>query len=541
MPRLPLSSSHARHYAVVWCADFRLQAVLRRSNRGIPVALIDDSKRQSVVLCCNPVAEQAGVYEGIPTVQALARCPDLSVKRPSASAETAAERAMLELALNWVPLIEETEQGMLTLDLSSQPEMHWDDSARSLLNRLDSAGLDVVVGMGETPSLARIAAQVAQGRGIRLWHLVSKNRLTLLEQLPVNVAEISADLNGKLHLWGVETLGAFAKLSREAIASRLGEEGVELWLRLTGRLQRPLKPASLELLFEEHYDFEYEVRESEPVLFIMHRFVERLAARISGTGRAATAVHLLITFVDGSCYGKRLPLSEPTLDEEVLFRVGSGHLETLELKSGISSVRLSLEPSDPISSQQTLFGAGLKNRHHYEETLKRLRQIVGSDRVGSPRPKDTHRPDQFELVPLTAEIEELDQQGTLVMEVESQGYSVRAGPSVIGAAARGAAARGVATPGASAPGPPMIGPTFRRYAKRIVVEVRIQEERPVGINSSRVSGPVAIAYGPWRNEGDWWHEGKAWDRIEWDLEIMNQGLFRLVASEGEWIVEGYYD
>lgn len=529
MPPFIPSASHASHYAVVWCADFRLQAVLRRGNRGIPVALIDDSKRQSVVLCCNPVAEQAGVYEGIPTVQALARCPDLNVKSPSEAAEMAAERILLEHALSWVPLIEETEQGMLTLDLSSQPEMHWDDSASSLLDRLDSAGLDAVAGMGETPSLARIAAQVAQERGIRRWHLASKNRLALLEQLPVNVAEISSGLVGRLHLWGVETLGAFASLSREAIASRLGEEGVELWLRLTGRLQRPLKPASLEQLFEEHYDFEYEVSEREPVLFILHRFVERLSSRVSGTGRAATAVHLLLTFADGSCYGKRLPLSEPTLDEDVLFRVGSGHLETLELKSGILSVRLRLEPSDPISSQQMLFGAGLKNRHHYEETLKRLRQIVGSDRVGSPRPKDTHRPDQFELVPLRAEIDELNEQGALVMEESRLPY-------ITGVAVPDATALG-----ATALGPPMIGPTFRRYAMRVVADVQFRDAKPSQLDSSRVKGRVTNAYGPWQNGGEWWHGGKAWNRIEWDIELVPQGLFRLVESEGEWVVEGYYD
>ena len=37
-------------YAVVWCRDFRLQAVKRRSGRGVPAALVDDTQRQSIVL-----------------------------------------------------------------------------------------------------------------------------------------------------------------------------------------------------------------------------------------------------------------------------------------------------------------------------------------------------------------------------------------------------------------------------------------------------------------------------------------------------------
>jgi protein ImuB len=202
----------------------------------------------------------------------------------------------------------------------------------------------------------------------------------------------------------------------------------------------------------------------------------------------------------------------------------------LELKSGITSVRLRFEPSDLIASQQTLFGAGLKNRHHYEETLKRLRQIAGSDRVGSPRLKDTHRPDQFELVPLSAEIDELTQQDVLVVEEEGLPYTSD------GVTTIGAVALGVTTLG-----PPMIGPTFRRYARRVVAEVQFRDDAPTRLDSSRVKGIVTTAYGPWKNGGEWWHEGKSWSRIEWDLELMQQGLFRLVGTEGAWIVEGYYD
>ncbi len=489
-------------FSVVLCPDFKLQAVVRRVNwREDPVALVDDTLRQSIVLCRNEEAVRKGVEVGMRTVQALARCPDLRVERPSSAGEMAASRALLEEVLSWAPGVEETEPGILTLDLSTQPESDWLESARRIRAQLYRLGLDVAIGLGETPSLARIAALTALSRGRSLWHLHPDSRLELLDSLPLTVAETGAELRDRLRLWGIKSLGAFARFDREAVATRLGAEGVELWLRLTGRLRRPLRLAKLEKLFEEHHDFEYEVREREPLLFILNRFVAQLAMRVGRTGQAVIAVHLLLSFSDGACYARRLPLPEPVLDEEVLFHLVSGHLENLEMKAPVEAVRLRFEPSDSLASQRQLFGAGLRNRHQFEDTMKRLRGLVGSERVGAPRRKDTHQPGVFELVPLPAEIE----------------------------------------PGREPVGPPVTGLVLRCYPSARRATVMMRKGCPVRVDSSRASGVVVNVSGPWNASGDWWHQGRQWERAEWDVELLNQGLFRLVVSGGEWAVEGYYE
>ena len=489
-------------YAVIWCRDFRLQALRRRGGREVPVALVDDTRRQSVVLFSNTLAERSGVLSGMPTVQALARCPGLQVERPSAAAELAAGRTLLETALGWVPGVEETAPGLLTLDLATQPPDLWLESAFHLGERLAAAGFAVVTGLGETPALARLAAQAALHEGEAVWHLCPAERLARLDRLPLLVAETGAELNEKLRLWGIQTLGAFARLRREEIAARLGDEGVELWLRLTGRLRRPLRLAKLEELFEAHHEFELEVGEREPLLFLIRRFIGQLSERVARTGRAATAVHLLVSFADGSCYARRLALPEPTLDDEVLFRLVSGHLEVVEMRAAVGALRLRFEPSDPVASQRALFGAGLRNRHQYGETLTRLRKIVGVDRVGSPRRIDSHRPGTFERVPLPSELDE--------------------GP-------------------APAPGPPVTGPTLRKYPLAFRTSVQLRDGKPLRVESSRVSGVVVAVHGPWQSGGDWWHRGQQWERREWDVELLNHGLFRLVETDRGWSLEGYYD
>ena len=99
-------------YAVVWCPDFRLQAVVRRVNwREEPVALVDDNQRQSLVLARNVAAAREGVDVGMKTVQALARCSGLRVEARRASGGSSLRQAILEQQWVWSPRSRNEEAG----------------------------------------------------------------------------------------------------------------------------------------------------------------------------------------------------------------------------------------------------------------------------------------------------------------------------------------------------------------------------------------------------------------------------------------------
>ncbi|MBP6782408.1 MAG: hypothetical protein KA152_01370, partial [Verrucomicrobiales bacterium] len=130
------------------------------------------------------------------------------------------------------------------------------------------------------------------------------------------------------------------------------------------------------------------------------------------------------------------------------------------------------------------------------------RKIVGSDRIGSPRRIDSHRAGIFERAPLPAELGD---------------------------------------GGERASGPPVTGPTLRRYPAGFRTSVQVRDGIPLRVESSRVSGVVVNFFGPWKSGGDWWHRGQQWEREEWDVELLNHGLFRLVETGRGWMLEGYYD
>src|ERR1041384_1579160 len=54
-----------------------------------------------------------------------------------------------------------------------------------------------------------------------------------------------------LRRWGIESLGQFAALEKEAVAARLGPIGIELWERAAGETTRLLKLVPIRASLEE--------------------------------------------------------------------------------------------------------------------------------------------------------------------------------------------------------------------------------------------------------------------------------------------------
>jgi protein ImuB len=66
--------------------------------------------------------------------------------------------------------------------------------------------------------------------------------------------------------------------------------------------------------------------------------------------------------------------------------------------------------------------------------------------------------------------------------------------------------------------------------------------QPNRLRASSVQGTVDEISGPWRTSGDWWW-ADAWDRDEFDLELSDGGLYRLIFNRQskKWQLEGAYD
>jgi protein ImuB len=330
--------------------------------------------------------------------------------------------------------------------------------------------------------------------------LAVQDECGFLSPLPLALVEPPPDLAAILDGWGIRTLGALTALPKPEVGLRLGQAGIDLWERAAGEVDRPIEPCAPEATFSADMDLEHEVETLEPLLFILRRFVDRLALQLAQANLVAAELALELLLVDETTYQRGFRLPEPAGSPDLLFRALQTHLESLHTESSIRGVRLAITPTRPLVRQHGLFDTGLRDPHGFAETLARVEAVVGRDRVGTPALEPTHRSDAFFLE------KPVDVVGPL--------------PPL--------------------PILPQLGLPLRRFRPPVEAQVATGPHGPVSVRCCIVHGEVARQRGPWRTSGEWWKPGR-WAAEEWDIELTCGGLFRLSLRDEQWRVEGMYD
>src|SRR5437870_2010165 len=310
-----------------------------------------------------------------------------------------------------------------------------------------------------------------------------------------------------LHKWGIHTIGQLAALDKQQLGARLGPEAIRMWERANGQSSRVIKLIRPPESFEESFEFENEIEAAEPILFMLRRFLEQLAIRLSGIYLVAKEMTLHITFTDKQIYDRIFKIPQPTNNVDLLFRMLHTHLENFKLEHPIIAVALNAQPIKPAREQFGLFETTLRNPNQLYESLARLTAFLGADRVGTPVLEETHRPDAFRMEPF-------------------------AWHAVVSVVPSGQASHALRTAHTTA--------ALRRFRPAAPASVLLDEDTPAHVRGVDSCGKVVRQHGPYLSSGSWWDE-KWWTRAEWDLQLEDESLIRCHESEGTWNIDGIYD
>jgi len=384
----------------------------------------------------------------------------------------------------------------------------------------------------------------------------------------------TAEILRILHKWGIHTLGQLAALGKEELRARLGSEAVRLWERANGTATRLLKFVQPPEAFDESFEFDHEIETAEPLLFMLRRFLEQLALRLSGIYLVARELTLRITFSGETAasaartYERVFKIPQPTNDVDLLFRMLQTHLENFKSEHPIVAVALTAQPIRPASQQFGLFETALRNPQQLYETLARLSALLGSDRVGSPIKEETHRPDAFRMEPFSwAQNDEIRMSNDERNSQAAQGRSLQISKPALRRFRPVATAsiftsqdRPASRPTGSRLSQPAGSPSsfyLAGYEQRVisfegaacVTQVRRH------LQSGNIAGKVIDQSGPFLLSGNWWDE-KSWMRAEWDMQLENGDLIRAHedppsqsaspartygVTGGTWKIDGIYD
>lgn len=484
-------------YAAVFLPRFSLQAALRWRKEAWkkPVVLSDPATGH--VWEATRTAEDHDIRAGMSISQAMGRCPDALILMRSSEQEQAISGLLHETALSHSPLVEATTLGTAILDWRGiHHQLGWHALGDSLSKDLLSVGLHARVAMARSPDVALLAAREAEGI------CVVRDSAAYLKPLPVAFLCPPEEVLSTLRDWGVETIGDFLRLPRGETIERLGAPVQEMWRIASGRSHRPLRLISPPEVYMECHEFEHLIETTEPLLFLLRRFVDQLSLRLRSRCLVGCRMTLHLPLDDGQRYERIFAIPEPTADAEVMFRILSTHLEQLTLKQQPVGVQLMVSPGIPTRQQLGLFGTILRDPNRFGETVGQLSALAGMDRVGFPQLEDTHKPDSHRMttqVPWTIE-------------------------SSI----------------ARAPTRERLGLPLQRWRPAIRAEVKTFESRPSHLSSCSASGKIVSAQGPYRLSGNWW-EPNAWQIEEWDIALADGALYCIARHGKQWLLEGCYD
>jgi len=500
-------------YAALWIPRLPLQAALNGSSAlsggqdaAAALVVVDENARKPLVLDLTREAQRKGVEVGLTVPQAMARCAGLGVVARSLQAEAQLGELLFHAAYSISPRVERSSNELALVDLRGVSEQRARARWAEIQVELGAQGLELRCGMASACSLAALAARHAGRDALRVLDLEGGKqgaalRLAFLDALPVEAGEPSEELSDVLESWGLSSLGAFARLERSAVGSRLGMEGLRLWDRLNGVEKRVIVALDLPPVYEADWEFGSEVDSIEPVLFVLRRFVEQLCARLRMGHAVAQRLELELELA----YGEPLRLAQkaalPSADSAALFSVLAGRLEGLETQSPVSRLRLRIEAAPARQRQLGLFESAVGNPSRLEMTVAKLAGIVGAENVGWARLDPSGRPDAFTM---EGPADEGGGEAVETMELRC-------------------------------------GMPLRRFRPLLKARVELQGRGPIWLGSAAASGFVRASRGPFLHSGCWWEEQASWSRVEWDVELNRGGLYRLVKERGEWFVEGEYD
>jgi protein ImuB len=362
--------------------------------------------------------------------------------------------------------------------------------------------LPLRLSLAETPDLAHLAALGS------LPFSTEPIRPVDFDPLPLDLLRRAGfgdweKLIALLDLWGLRTLGELRHLPRQDLAERAGTEALHLHDILNARHARLLKLHRPMETFDRIVHFDHSIDSLEALVFQANRILQTLCSRLQALHLAATSIGLKLLLESHDSVIRRIQLPEPLVVPAALLAPLHTLLETLQVPSAVTALELALEPIRPTAAQREWLGRQLSQPDRWPDTLARLEGLLGHGRVGIPQSAPGHRPDDFEVFPLSS------------------------------------------PPALVADRPPACDLPLRRFRPPLEVAVastgRGLAIRPLALLTGPHAGNIRRADGPFALSGDWWSAVAVWQRLEWDIEMENRCLLRLARSAPDhWFLDGCY-
>ena len=273
------------------------------SLRERPLVVGGDPHGRGVVATANYAARRFGIHSAMSSAEALRRCPQAVFLRPRHALYRQYSRAVWETVAEIVPRLERTglDEGYLDLGTVARDFTR----ARAVASAVQTSvrgktSLTCSLGVGTSKVVCKIASDRRKPGGVTVVPPGSEARF--LAPLAVRLLPgVGPRAEERLRRAGVETMGALAALTDEALASVLpGSVGRVLRDRARGIDPRDLELEAETISVSAEDTFARDISDRELLHAEVRRLAELVATRLGTSGLAGRTVTAKLRYADFS-------------------------------------------------------------------------------------------------------------------------------------------------------------------------------------------------------------------------------------------------
>ncbi len=361
-----------------------------------PIAFAESVGGAIRLAALDPAAVAAGLSVGLTLADARARVPELEVYPHDPAADADWLERLAEGARRYSPAVALDPPQGLVLDSAGADHLFGGERrlAEDIETRMARRGIAVRLAYGDTPEAARALARHAGAP--------APDEMGAIRRLPVAALELDEDACAALVAAGLKSVGDVLARPMATIAARFGREAATALRRLTGEEDSPLTPRVTLAPIGVERRFAEPVARTEHMLGVLEELAGEAARALEERHEGGRRWDARLFRSDGEVQALRVETGQPTRDPAVLLRLFRERIEALadplDPGFGYDLIRLDVGLAEKLDAVQLRLEGGEAKAEAVAALIDRLGTRLGRERVRRIHPRDSHMPEQAELL-----------------------------------------------------------------------------------------------------------------------------------------------
>ena len=389
--------------------------------------------------------------------------------------------------------IERLDDGVL-FDVSGLEKMYGRaaDIAKRIREQMDERGIAGDVAVAANAQTSVLLARNKSGTNV--------STQNTLDRIPLEGIGIDYDTLGVFEALGLRSVRDLKQIPESDLIERYGGGFKDVLDLIRNQAQYVLTPNFKENYVIWSYQLDFPVNDAEQLIFIIRHGLEKVFVETERYGLKTERIGMTFELEDQTSKDYEIKVSFPTLDIKFWLRVITLRINSEAPEAGITSIRLTSHFIRPRTVQKGLFSAPKPQPESLLLTVLKIKKVVGEENVGVPSILDRRIPGAFTLDP--AKLPRGDE--------KPDGKKF----------------------------PPAI--VLNYFTPPLSADVMVNQNRLIYLRTKSFQGKVREYSGVWIGSSQWWNDDN-WSSREWDVELEEGGIYRLLRNNDGWFVTGEYD